>query len=126
MIIKQFLWVALGGGIGSVLRFMVSRFMYTSIQGSFPWGTFTVNILGSFVIGLLWALSVKNANFSDTAKLFLVTGICGGFTTFSTFSMESVALIRDQKIFLFLAYALGSMVLGFLATFAAYKLIRNF
>lgn len=126
MIIKQFLWVALGGGIGSVLRFMVSRFMYTSVQGSFPWGTFTVNILGSFVIGLLWALSVKNANFSDTVKLFLVTGICGGFTTFSTFSMESVALIRDQKIFLFVAYALGSMVLGFLATFAAYKLIRNF
>ncbi len=120
---KQVLWVALGGAIGSVLRYICQR-LITSGSSDFPWGTFTVNIVGCFLIGLLWSASLKNNNFPEYMKLFLMTGICGGFTTFSAFSAESVSLLRDGKFSLFLTYSLGSMCLGFLATFAAFRLIR--
>lgn len=118
--IKYIFWVALGGALGSVARFIISKWM-TSVV--FPWGTFVVNITGCFLIGLLWAMSMKNTSVPDHIKLFLMTGICGGFTTFSTFSIESITLLREGKISLFLAYSLGSVVLGFLATFAAIKLL---
>ena len=118
--IKSFLWVAGGGAIGSVLRFAVSKWLYSP---AFPWGTFIVNIVGCFFIGILWAVSLKSSSMSDHIKLFLMTGICGGFTTFSTFSIENVTLLREGKISLFLAYSLGSLVLGFLATFLAIKLL---
>lgn len=117
---KYLLWVALGGAIGSVARFIIGKWLVSNI---FPWGTFVVNITGCFFIGILWALSMKNPTIPDHIKLFLMTGVCGGFTTFSTFSIESVTLLREGKISLFLAYSLGSLIIGFLATFSAIKLL---
>lgn len=117
---KYLLWVALGGALGSVARFIIGKWLVSNI---FPWGTFVVNITGCFFIGILWALSMKNPTIPDHIKLFLMTGVCGGFTTFSTFSIESVTLLREGKISLFLAYSLGSLIIGFLATFSAIKLL---
>ena len=82
--VRNLLLVALGGGLGSVCRYLVSRM----VESSFPWGTFAVNILGSLLIGLLVALVGKGI-VSNEIKLLLVTGFCGGFTTFSTFANES-------------------------------------
>lgn len=119
---KHLLWIALGGALGSVARFAVSKWL---VSPAFPWGTFVVNITGCFLIGILWAGSMRNPSIPDHIKLFLMTGICGGFTTFSTFSIESITLLRDGKISLFLAYSLGSLLLGFLATFFAIRLLYN-
>jgi CrcB protein len=119
--VQYIFWVAFGGALGSVARFLISKWLAWSV---FPWGTFAVNITGCFLIGILWAWSMKNPSIPESVKLFLMTGICGGFTTFSTFSMESISLLREGKIFLFLAYSLGSLMLGFLATFLAIKLLR--
>lgn len=121
---KQLLWVAFGGAIGSVLRYLVQKAVMLKYAPVFPWGTFIVNILGCFVIGLLWGWSLKSANFTDNLKLFLMTGLCGGFTTFSAFSLESISLLRDGKFSLFLAYSLGSLLLGLIVTFAAVKMFR--
>ncbi|MFV0604697.1 MAG: fluoride efflux transporter CrcB [Niabella sp.] len=117
---KYIMWVALGGALGSTARFLISKWIASPL---FPWGTFIVNITGCFLIGLLWAMSLKNQIIPDYIKLFLMTGLCGGFTTFSTFSIESISLLRDGKISLFLAYSLGSLLVGFLATFLAIKLL---
>lgn len=117
---KDLLWVAVGGAVGSVGRFLITRWMPSS---AFPWGTFVVNITGCFIIGALWAVSLKNSMISGPVKLFLMTGLCGGFTTFSAFSIESISLLRDGKFFLFLIYSLGSLALGLIATYTAIKLL---
>lgn len=122
----QLIWVALGGALGTVARYLIQKAVILKYSPVFPWGTFIVNITGCFVIGLLWALSMKAGHFSDNLKLFLMTGLCGGFTTFSAFSMESISLLREGKFSLFLAYSLGSLLLGFSATFIAVKMFRAF
>lgn len=124
--LRQLIWVALGGALGSVARFAVQKALALKYTTAFPWGTFAVNIIGCFIIGAMWALSVKSAAFSDNLKLFLMTGLCGGFTTFSAFSIESINLLREGKFSLFLAYTSGSFLLGLAATFAAIKLFRLF
>lgn len=117
---KLLLWVAAGGALGSVARFLISKWLTST---AFPWGTFVVNITGCFMIGLLWAISLKNSFMPDHIKLFLMTGVCGGFTTFSAFSLESISLLREGKFFLFLVYSLGSLALGFMATYIGIKLL---
>ncbi|HEY0066960.1 MAG TPA: CrcB family protein, partial [Flavisolibacter sp.] len=92
--------VGLGGGAGSMLRFLLQR----AFNASFPYGTFIVNITGCLLIGLLWGLGRGNG--SETGRLLLVTGFCGGFTTFSAFTQESVELLEQHKAFTFLAYCL--------------------
>ena len=122
--VKQLLWVAFGGAIGSAARFLVQRLLTLHNLSSFPWGTFSVNVTGCFLIGVLWALSLKNNVMNESIRLFLMTGICGGFTTFSAFSLESIILLRDQKLSLFLIYSFGSLLLGFLATYSAFRMFR--
>ena len=86
--------IFLGGGTGSVLRYCVQMMLHERIVPySFPWATFTVNILGSFLIGLFYTLSAR-FNLSTEVRLLLTTGLCGGFTTFSTFSADAVRLLR--------------------------------
>ena len=114
---KLALLVFLGGGIGSTLRY-ATQFLFAGrgITGSFPWTTFAVNVAGSFLIGLFYALAAR-LNLSDETKLFLTTGICGGFTTFSTFSNEGVGLLRQGFYGTFIAYVTASIVCGLAATF---------
>jgi len=122
--IKNILLVGLGGGIGSMARYGCQKWLTLSWLPSFPWGTFTVNILGCFLIGIFWGLSFRSFDSNESWKLFLMTGLCGGFTTFSAFTLEGVGLIREQKIALFFSYVAASVLLGLAATYAGMKLIR--
>jgi fluoride exporter len=119
--IKHFLLVGLGGAIGSMLRY-AGGLLYTN--KSFPLTTFLINITGSFVIGMVIGVFVKNESSSHNWKLFLATGICGGFTTFSTFSFENLQLLQEGKIVLSSLYILGSIVIGITASLIGFKLIN--
>ena len=120
MIINNFLLVGAGGAIGSMLRYATSL-----AAGSryFPLATFTVNVAGSFFIGVLLALSLRD-NISDPGWKFLATGICGGFTTFSAFSLEGLQMLQQQRYFVFLLYFVVSIAGGLAATYAGYFLTR--
>lgn len=119
--IKSLLLVGLGGGLGSMTRYLFYR-SFVSMPG-FPWATFSVNLIGCFVIGILWGLTIKDAD--ETWKLFLMTGFCGGFTTFSAFTMDSINLLREQKTGHFFLYTAGTVVLGLLATYIGIRLTRG-
>ena len=121
---KQVLLVFLGGGAGSILRFLISRSLQN--QSGIPYGTFTVNILGSLLIGILIGLSLRNNLISNNLYLLLATGFCGGFTTFSAFAAENQAFLRAGDLYHFALYSLGSLILGFGAVFAGLFLSRLF
>lgn len=122
--IKNILLVGFGGGIGSVARYLCHRWFGMQVMHSFPWGTFAVNIAGCFLIGLFWGMSFRSFDSNESWKLFLMTGLCGGFTTFSAFTLEGIGLIKEQKWMLFFLYAAGSVIIGLLATYAGMKLTR--
>lgn len=115
--IKTILLVGTGGFIGSVSRFMASRFMQNYFPSAFPFGTFAVNITGCFLIGLIYGFSERSSLLTSGWKLFLAVGFCGGFTTFSTFANENLALLRDGEFFNFILYTVLSVFLGIAATF---------
>lgn len=94
-----YLWVALGGALGSVARYALGNFMAVTVGTTFPWGTLLINVLGSFVISFFGALTVTEARFPlpFEARIFVTVGICGGFTTFSAFSLQTVDLARSGQ-----------------------------
>jgi CrcB protein len=114
--LKTITLVGIGGAIGSILRYLASTGIQSKFLSAFPFGTMLVNISGCFLIGVIYALATRN-NISPEWRFFLATGICGGYTTFSTFSYESLTLLRDGEIFYATAYIAASIVLGILATF---------
>jgi CrcB protein len=115
----KFLWVFIGGGLGSVARYGLSRFM-SKWTTDFPWGTFTTNVLASLVLALLvYQLPDNLAN--DWVKLFLITGFCGGFSTFSTFSLEVFQLFNQGNFGMAALYVASSVLLGFVAMFLLYQ-----
>jgi len=115
--IKDILFVGAGSFLGGIARYLVTLLM-RSCSGSFPWGTFTVNIAGSLLIGLLWGWTMRYSQTSTMLSLFFSVGFCGGFTTFSTFSKESLALIQSGSYTGFAFYVIGSFVCGILAVMA--------
>ena len=118
--------VAVGGAIGSVGRFWLAAVM-TSLTGPrFPWGTLLINILGSFVIGLVAAISLTPERIAlhPTARVFLMTGVCGGFTTFSAFSLQTLELMQGGELAPAFGYAIGSVVLCVIATYCGWLLGR--
>lgn len=117
------LLIGTGSFIGGVMRYGLSHFIQTKFLSSFPFGTLGVNILGCFAIGLVFALSEKT-NMSPEMRLFLATGICGGFTTFSAFSNETFSLMRDGQLLYASAYITFSVLFGVLATFFGYSLLK--
>lgn len=115
---KELLAVFLGGGVGSILRYCAQLALHERIQPySFPWATLTVNIVGSFLIGLFYTLSAR-FNLTPEVRLLLTTGLCGGFTTFSTFSNDCLQMLRQGYYTPFLLYTLTSLLLGIAAVWA--------
>jgi CrcB protein len=91
------LWVALGGAIGSVARFLIAVWVAEALEETFPWGTLTVNVVGSFIIGFVAILTGPDGRLlvPADARIFVMVGLCGGFTTFSSFSLQTLLLLRD-------------------------------
>ncbi len=121
--IKDILLVGAGSCIGGIARYLVSQLMH-SLSTGFPWGTFTVNIIGCLVIGMLWGCTSRFTNISSWISLFFIVGFCGGFTTFSTFSRESLVLIQSNDYSSFLLYTLGSVILGIFAVFGGLMITK--
>lgn len=114
---KDLLMVGIGGFMGSVLRYKVGVLIATKNTSAFPWGTFTVNLVGAFLIGLLISSALKS---QQTTTLLLVTGFCGGFTTFSTFALENLKLLQSGQWLIFLSYALFSLIGGIVLCYGGY------
>ena len=117
---KEIAYIFIGGGVGSVLRYLAQISINERMSGigfPFSWGTFIVNIAGSLLIVLFYSVS-ERWNLSMEMRLFLTTGLCGGFTTFSTFSNDGLSLLRGEFYGTFLLYALLSIGLGLVAVLA--------
>ena len=110
-------WIALGSVIGGVGRFALSGFVAHRFGETFPWGTLVINITGSFLIGFIAALTQPEGRFpvGSTGRQFLMTGVCGGYTTYSSFSLQTLTLARDGEWLLAGANATGTFVLCFVA-----------
>lgn len=121
---KPILIIGLGGGLGSICRYLVQVGISRLATVAFPAGTFLVNITGCFVIGLLYGFSDKYATLTTEWRLFLVTGICGGYTTFSSFSYESISLFRQGNYTYFILYTVLSVAVGLLATLGGMLIVK--
>jgi CrcB protein len=122
---KAVLVVFAGSGIGGVMRYLMHLAISKRYPSVFPFGTFSINILGCFLIGIFYAFAEKQHIISSETRLFLITGICGGFTTFSTFSLDSLTLLKSGNYLYFFLYAMGSLIIGLLATYAAILLFKT-
>ncbi|WP_426131105.1 fluoride efflux transporter CrcB [Pararhizobium sp. PWRC1-1] len=118
------LLVAAGGAVGSVLRYLVGLWTLRSFGPSFPWGTLTVNITGSFLIGVLAEVIARKFGASAEMRVFLITGILGGYTTFSAFSLDAITLLERGEPVTALIYVASSVLLSALAVFAGLALMR--
>ena len=121
---RALLFVGIGGGLGSILRYIISVFVGKYIPIVFPMGTLLVNISGCFLIGVFYSIFARHSDFNPDWRLFLITGICGGYTTFSTFSYDGLILLKQGFSLSFILYVTGSVVIGLLATFAGVALFR--
>ncbi|MDR0799775.1 MAG: fluoride efflux transporter CrcB [Dysgonamonadaceae bacterium] len=116
--ITKLLWVGLGGGVGSIFRYLTSVAVNKYATGTvFPFATFMVNILGCLIIGILIGLSAKHHWIGEPLKLLLITGFCGGYTTFSTFSLENLQLQQAGHFFVLALYIAASVLVGLAAVY---------
>lgn len=121
------LLVVLGGGIGAGVRHGVNIGAARLLGTDFPWGTFAINVVGSFLIGVVAAwFAFRNDAASQSLRLFLTTGILGGFTTFSAFSLDFALLFERGEMFAAVSYVVGSVLLSLIAIFAGLWLVRSF
>jgi len=119
---KQLLLIGFGGFIGSIARFLVSKLNLTWHFMSIPMGTLIVNVVGSLIIGFLAGIASRSEIMTTDMRLFLMVGICGGFTTFSSFTNENMMLIQNGQILTALMYISASVILGLAAVFLGYSL----
>lgn len=124
MNIQYILAVAAGGALGAVVRYLVSIAAGRAFGTGFPWGTLIINVTGSFLIGILTGLFATKWNLPQAARMFLTVGICGGYTTFSTFSLDAWYLIERGQTVASAAYMIASVVLSVGALIAALHVVR--
>lgn len=116
--------VGIGGMAGSIFRYLFAYYMTKIVSSPFPVGTFLVNLIGSLLIGLFYGLSVRYDWFSTVWRVLLISGLCGGFTTFSSFSYENIQLLQTHHYQTFALYSFGSFTLCLLATAAGIYIIK--
>jgi fluoride exporter len=121
----NYLLVFVGGGLGATLRHLINLFCARCIGTGFPWGTFIINISGSTVMGLIAGYLASRGEASQAWRLFLMTGILGGYTTFSAFSLDTALLYERGELSLAAFYVLGSVVLSIAGLFAGLALVRH-
>lgn len=122
--IKNIILVGLGGALGSVARYLISVLVYSGKTQSFPWSTLLTNFMGCLLLGLLLGYFQKNDNQYQELKLLLAIGVCGGMTTFSTFSAETLNLMQSGNLLATALYAISSFVGGVLLLYLGVVLIR--
>lgn len=122
--IEKLLAVAFGGSVGAVLRFLIYELIESKHRSDFPWGTLTVNLLGSLVIGFLWGY-FSRVYISPSLRMLIFVGILGSFTTFSTFAFDNFSLIRNGEFTLMTFYILATNVLGIALSFGGYALSKS-
>ena len=122
--IRNLLLVAVGGGVGSIARYLCQKWVNENHAHPFPWGTLLVNLAGCFLIGIVYGAAEKTTFISPQIRLLLITGFCGGFTTFSTFAFENMTLLRSNDTLYFLTYAVASVVFGIGAVFAGIAIMK--
>jgi len=120
---KIIIAIGIGSCLGGISRYLLSQFIQNKFLSAFPYGTLVVNIIGCFLIGIVFGLS-ERGNLTMEWRLFLATGILGGFTTFSAFSNETVSLLRDGQFWHAFTYIASSIVIGLLATFTGNSFIK--
>jgi fluoride exporter len=118
--------IGIGGAIGSIARYSSQVYIYKLYPFAFPMGTFLVNITGCLLIGIFYGLSERGNVLTPEWRLFLMTGFCGGFTTFSSFAFENMNLLRNADFLYFGLYTLGSVVLGIAGVYLGVFLIKLF
>ncbi len=118
------IFIAIGGLLGSVARYLSVVYVTKLIPSQFPFGTFAVNILGCLIIGVIYGLSLRYLWLTPEWRLFLATGFCGGFTTFSAFALENMQLIEQANYGTFALYSISSFTLGLAAVFFGMFLTR--
>jgi CrcB protein len=121
---NNILMIAIGGAIGSVSRYGCQKWIYQMYPHPFPFGTLAVNIVGSSIVGLIWGLAEKGSIGKPGWTLFLITGFCGGFTTFSAFSLETLSLLRNGAVSSALFYIFLSVGVGLIAVWGGYSLAK--
>lgn len=121
---KLFLITGIGGALGTCLRYYTSLLFLRWNYTAFPYATLTVNVLGCFIIGLLFSVLERYNSLSSDWRLFLITGFCGGFTTFSTFAYENILLLEQGDYKYFFIYAFGSYAAGLLAVLAGINILK--
>jgi CrcB protein len=121
---KNIILVGIGGMGGSIARYLTATYFTRLIPAAFPYGTFAVNIIGCLVIGVIFGLSGRFSWFTSDWRIFLATGFCGGYTTFSSFAVENVQLIQQANYFTFAVYSIASFTLGLLAVFIGLSLVK--
>ena len=123
-LLERTLVVGTGGFLGAAARYLLGGLVYRWLPATFPWATFLINVTGCFGIGFLAVLAEERMLLGPAARLFLMVGILGGYTTFSTFAQEGLSLFEDGRSGVALAYMLGSVVTGLLAVYAGTRIGR--
>ena len=121
---KSFLLVFLGGGIGSSCRFLISNIINNSFKSFNYLGTFSVNVIGCIIVGIVMGFLQKENNFNQNYLLLFSSGFCGGFTTFSAFANENLDLIKNGNFSVFFLYVLSSVVFGIAAAYLGYLIVK--
>ncbi|WP_282015118.1 fluoride efflux transporter CrcB [Marinifilum flexuosum] len=124
--LRTLLLIGMGGFLGSISRFLVGQGLHRIFDTVFPIGTMTVNIVGSFIIGVVYSLAERDNLISPEIRMFLAVGFCGGFTTFSSFAFDKLNLLKDSGFLYLSMYVGGSVFLGLLAVYLGTQIHKLF